>query len=207
MALEIVEKLPLRVKYNLGIGVNDKSLSKEYFPICGNPEFIRNAQSLILRQLGKDAINNWLNDFIYGVEDVQALSGTDALRILCDFIGNKYLNSRTSTWGSYTKIILHSGIKKALKYQYFDSITKGINVRGMLSTLRQELQPSDFILLHPCAHSSTGVDPTESEWKIINELELISKDYMEKNPVKETRRFVVCYTSLVDTYCLFYCCA
>ena len=158
---------------------NDKSLNKEYFPIGGNPEFIRNAQSLIL---GKETIDRWLNEFNYGIAGVQSLSGTGALRILCDFISKNYPNSRiftsTPTWGNHKKIILHSGIKKELKYPYFDPVTKGINLRGMLSTLRAKSQPGDFVLLHACAHNPTGVDPTESEWKeiynvIVNELRLI----------------------------------
>ena len=62
------------------MGVNDKSLNKEYFPIGDNP-------------------------------------ATGALRILGDFIGKNHANSGTSTLRCDKKIILHSDIRKALKYQ------------------------------------------------------------------------------------------
>jgi len=188
-----------KVKYNLGIGAfrtkfgkpyvldivrkvqkdiaNDTSLNKEYFPIGGNPEFIKNAQRLILGEGFMTALE--LRG--YGLAGVQSLSGTGALRVLFEFISKNYSNATiwtsNPTWGNHTNIIRDAGLLEK-KYTYFDKNTKGLNLNGMLDDLRKGSKRGDFVLLHACAHNPTGVDPTQKEWEliydtIVNELGLI----------------------------------
>lgn len=48
-------------------------------------------------------------------------------------------------------------------YPYFDPRTKGLDLTGMLATLRNAPQGS-VVVLHACAHNPTGVDPTREQW-------------------------------------------
>jgi len=193
----LADKAP--VKYNLGIGAfrtkfgkpyvldivrkvqreiaEDNSINKEYFPIGGNPEFIKNAQKLIL---GADGVASWQRRG-YALAGVQSLSGTGALRLLFEFISKNYANATiwtsAPTWGNHTKIIRDARLLEK-KYPYFDQRTKGLNLNGMLDALRKGSKPGDFVLLHACAHNPTGVDPSRQEWEkiydvVVNQLGLI----------------------------------
>jgi len=53
-----------------------------------------------------------------------------------------------------------------LEYPYWDAKTKGLDLKGMLSTMEDAPLGSIF-LLHPCAHNPTGVDPTPDQWRQI----------------------------------------
>ena len=69
------------------------------------------------------------------------------------------------TWANHNQIFDNVGLRVA-KYPYFSPKTKGLDIEGMLSTLRVAL-PGSIVLLHACAHNPTGVDPTEEQWKQI----------------------------------------
>ena len=69
------------------------------------------------------------------------------------------------TWANHNQIF--TNVKLNIKsYPYFSPITKGLDIEGMLSTLKTAPEGS-IILLHACAHNPTGVDPTEEQWKEI----------------------------------------
>jgi aspartate aminotransferase len=40
----------------------------------------------------------------------------------------------------------------------------------MISTLEEEAVEHDVVLLHPCAHNPTGIDPTREQWQQIAEI-------------------------------------
>lgn len=55
---------------------------------------------------------------------------------------------------------------QVLEYPYWDPVTKGLDLKGMLGTMRSAPSGSIF-LIHPCAHNPTGVDPTNDQWRQI----------------------------------------
>lgn len=69
------------------------------------------------------------------------------------------------TWANHNQILSNVGLPIAT-YPYFDKQTRGLAFNPMLQALRDAPEHS-IILLHPCAHNPTGVDPTESQWRDI----------------------------------------
>jgi aspartate aminotransferase len=154
--------LPVVRKAELELA-NDKSLNKEYLAISGMADFVKIAQKLIL---GDDcpAMKEGR------VSGVQSLSGTGALRILCEFIG-KHLPKGTRaylsrpTWENHHSIMVQCGVEPSY-YAYWDPKTRGLNINGMLADIENAPNGS-VIVLHACAHNPTGVDPTMEQWKQI----------------------------------------
>ena len=52
------------------------------------------------------------------------------------------------------------------KFQYYDPKTKTIDMASYLAMLHSAEQGS-VVILHACAHSPTGLDPSLDEWKEI----------------------------------------
>ncbi|PWA59512.1 Aminotransferase, class I/classII [Artemisia annua] len=170
-------KDPSPVKLNLGVGayrteegkplvlnvvrraeqllVNDRSRVKEYLPIVGLADFNKLSAKLIL---GADspAIKGNL------VTTVQCLSGTGSLRV------GRTIYIPNPTWGNHTKIFNLAGLT-VKTYRYYDPVTRGLNIQGLLEDLGSA--PSGaIVLLHACAHNPTGVDPTLEQWEQIRRL-------------------------------------
>lgn len=74
-----------------------------------------------------------------------------------------YLSS--PTWANHNQIFTNVGLP-IKTYPYFSAKTKMLDFDGMISTIKQAPSGS-VILLHPCAHNPTGVDPTKEQWKEI----------------------------------------
>jgi len=180
----LFNKDPSPLKINLGIGayrteegnpyilkvvrkveheiINDPKLDKEYAPICGEPEYVHLCQSVIL---GKDSPA--LKE--KRPAGAQSLSGTGALRVLCEYIKVNFPESKIylskPTWGNHTKILMKANIKEG-SYRYWNAKGRNLDIEGMLEDLNKA-RPGDVILLHACAHNPTGVDPTPNQWKQI----------------------------------------
>jgi aspartate/tyrosine/aromatic aminotransferase len=96
------------------------------------------------------------------------LSGTGALWILASFLA-KHRNAAfylsNPTWGNHNTIFAAAGLD-VRQYKYYDAKTKGLDINGMLADLKAAT-PGSIVLLHPCAHNPTGVDPTLDQWKQI----------------------------------------
>jgi len=160
MVLDIVRKVEKEM-------ADDMSLNKEYLPISGDAEFVTLSQQLML---GKDCerINNG------SVAGVQALSGTGSLRVLFNFIKNTIASGNDKfkvflsnpTWGNHKKVIAKSGLNMEF-HTYWDPKGRCLDLKGMLSDLKEKSNPGDVILLHGCAHNPTGVDPTKEQWSTI----------------------------------------
>ncbi|KAJ1500984.1 aspartate transaminase aat1, partial [Coelomomyces lativittatus] len=104
------------------------------------------------------------------IASVQSLSGTGALRIGGAFLSRFYKPSKriylpNPTWGNHIPIFKDSMLD-VHRYRYFDKSTNGLDLKGMLSDLK-EAPTQSIVLLHACAHNPTGVDPTKEEWKQI----------------------------------------
>lgn len=142
---------------------NDPDVNNEYLPIAGLPSFTSAAQKLIL---GADspAIRDGR------VCTLQTISGTGAVHLGGLFLSKFHpqhpqVYVSNPTWANHHQIFDNLGLSVA-KYPYFSPKTKGLDIDGMLETLRAAL-PGSIILLHACAHNPTGVDPTQEQWKEI----------------------------------------
>ncbi|OMJ84469.1 hypothetical protein SteCoe_14424 [Stentor coeruleus] len=142
-----------------------KSSDHEYLPIDGLAKFTQLATSLAYSNASP------LKD--HRVASIQSISGTGALRLGMAFIQRFYPHSRrvyipNPTWGNHKTIIQHAGLEFQ-EYPYYDPVTKGLNIEAFLNEIDSAPKNSVF-LLHACAHNPTGVDPSEDQWKQIQDV-------------------------------------
>ncbi|KAK6448403.1 putative aspartate aminotransferase [Trichoderma asperellum] len=140
---------------------NNPELNHEYAPIAGIESFTSKAAELML---GADspAIQE------RRATSVQTISGTGAVHMGALFLSKFYKGSRVvyvsnPTWANHHQIFNNVGIQVA-QYPYWNKETRGLDFDGMKSTIAAAPEGS-IILLHPCAHNPTGVDPTLDQWK------------------------------------------
>ncbi|AJW99919.1 aromatic-amino-acid aminotransferase [Burkholderia gladioli] len=105
---------------------------------------------------------------------IQTLGGSGALKVGADFLRFHFPNSSVfasdPTWDNHIGIFEGAGFKVG-RYRYYDSETKGLDLDGMLEDL-ERMAEHDIVLLHPCCHNPTGVDPTRDHWlKILDVVE------------------------------------
>lgn len=98
------------------------------------------------------------------------MSGTGAVHLGALFISKFYQPEPTvyisnPTWANHNQIFSNVGLKLKT-YPYFSTKTKMLDFEGMMNTLK-EAPSGSVILLHPCAHNPTGVDPTKEQWQEI----------------------------------------
>ena len=99
---------------------------------------------------------------------VQTISGTGAVHLGALFLAKFFKGNRTvyvsnPTWANHHQIFNNVGLPTE-QYPYFDKNTKGLDFKGMKAAIEGAPDRS-IILLHPCAHNPTGVDPTLDQWK------------------------------------------
>lgn len=99
---------------------------------------------------------------------VQTISGTGAVHMGALFLakfykGNRQVYVSNPTWANHHQIFNNVGLP-TVNYPYFNKETKGLDFEGMKAALLSAPERS-IILLHPCAHNPTGVDPTLDQWK------------------------------------------
>lgn len=140
---------------------NNPELNHEYAPIAGVPDFTSKAAELIL---GADSPA--LKE--KRATSMQTISGTGAVHLGALFLAKFYKGNRTvylsnPTWANHKQIFGNVGLQVA-DYPYFSKKTNGLDFDGMKAAIRAAPDRS-IILLHPCAHNPTGVDPTLDQWK------------------------------------------
>ena len=140
---------------------NNPELDHEYAPIAGIQSFTSKAAELML---GADSPA--LKE--KRATSVQTISGTGAVHLGALFLARFFKGNRTvyvsnPTWANHHQIFSNVGIPTE-QYPYFDKKTKGLDFEGMKSAIQAAPERS-IILLHPCAHNPTGVDPTLDQWK------------------------------------------
>lgn len=155
--LPVVKKAELLV-------VNDQKLDHEYLPIDGLKSF---TESSIKLMLGDDC--DAITQGRYA--SAQTISGTGACSLGADFLQrfanyNAPVYISNPTWANHRAIFDMAGFKDIREYPYWDARTKGLDLEGMLNCFKDAPERS-ILLLHPCAHNPTGVDPTLNQWKQI----------------------------------------
>ncbi len=145
----------------------ERQMDHEYAGIQGIDSFIANSLKLAYgedSQLLKDG----------RVAGSQSLSGTGSLRLGFEFLKEFYpvknaeIMTPTPTWPVHNTIPGRVGLK-IKPYRYFDKVTKGLDLNGMLEDLDKAAN-EQIVLLHVCAHNPTGVDPNPEQWAKILEV-------------------------------------
>ncbi|KAK5998550.1 Transaminase A [Cladobotryum mycophilum] len=140
---------------------NNPELNHEYGPIAGTESFTSKAAELMLGADSPAIKERRTTSF-------QTISGTGAVHLGALFLAKFYKGGRTvyvsnPTWANHHQIVTNVGLDVG-QYPYFDKKTRGLDFEGMKSTI-QAAPEGSIILLHPCAHNPTGVDPTFDQWK------------------------------------------
>jgi aromatic-amino-acid transaminase len=103
---------------------------------------------------------------------VQTVGGTGALRSGAEFLKSHFPHGTISvsapTWPAHVEIFEAVGFVTR-EYRYLDAHKIALDFRGMVADLRR-LKPHDVVLLQPCCHNPTGVDPDERQWHRILDL-------------------------------------
>jgi aromatic-amino-acid transaminase len=100
------------------------------------------------------------------IATAQAIGGTGGLKLGADFL--KRLNPDAQvlisdpSWENHRALFESAGFTVGT-YPYYDAAAKGINVDGMLATLKAA-PAGTIVLLHACCHNPTGYDLTEAQW-------------------------------------------
>lgn len=149
--------------------VLNKNLNKEYLPIEGDHEFIHETLKLIFGA-------NFKSTYSKGIFAAQTVGGTAALRVGGEFLVQKtspsiYLSN--PSWPNHT-VIFTRGRMALHSYPYYDESTHFLDFEGMCQGI-QKIPAGSVILLHPCCHNPTGIDPTFEQWKVLSELILKQK--------------------------------
>jgi aromatic-amino-acid transaminase len=142
--------------------------ARGYLPIDGIAAYDKAVQSLVF---GAD------HAAVKGgrIATAQAIGGTGGLKLGADFL--KRLNPDAQvlisdpSWENHRALFESAGFTVGT-YPYYDAAAKGINVDGMLSTLKAA-PAGTIVLLHACCHNPTGYDLTEAQW---NEVIAITKE-------------------------------
>lgn len=149
-----------------------ENLPHDYLPMDGLPGYRQACQKLLLGS-EHEAIKN------ARVATIASLGGSGALRVGAEFIHRWFPQAKVyvsnPTWGNHISIFEGAGIE-VLKYPYYDPETIGIKFTELKQFL-QQLDAGNIILLHPCCHNPTGVDPSQEQWdellEIIKQKQLI----------------------------------
>lgn len=103
------------------------------------------------------------------IATVASLGGSGALRVGAEFIHQWFPKAQVyvsdPTWGNHISIFAGAGLT-VNQYPYYDPATIGIKFNELTAFL-QQLEAGSIILLHPCCHNPTGIDPTREQWDIL----------------------------------------
>ncbi len=97
---------------------------------------------------------------------VQALGGTGGLKLGADFL--KKLNPAAKvlisdpSWENHRALFTNAGFPVET-YAYYDAEKRGVNVEGMLASLKAA-PAGTIVVLHACCHNPTGYDLTPADW-------------------------------------------
>ncbi|KAH6675316.1 pyridoxal phosphate-dependent transferase [Plectosphaerella plurivora] len=143
----------------------DPTINHEHLPLTGHPGLARGSQRLLFgseRDLSR-------------VASLQTVSGTGANHMAAEFLAAR-LKPKTvwisnPSWINHTEIWKLSGPEVTQKsYPYYDQQQQNVDFVGLTTTLRNEAQKGDVIILHACAHNPTGADLTNDQWKTIADI-------------------------------------
>jgi aromatic-amino-acid transaminase len=138
-----------------------------YLPMEGDAKYRKAVQEVVL---GADhpAVREGR------VASIHTLGGSGALKVGGDFLKSYFPGSEVwisdPTWENHYNILGGAGFKMNA-FPYYDEKTNGIRFDEMLAAF-EKLPRHSIVLLQPCCHNPTGVDPTREQWaRIIDVLQ------------------------------------
>jgi len=133
-----------------------------YLPIEGLSVLNNAARALVL---GKDSEAHTSGRSF----TIQAVGGTGALKVGADYLKQLLPNAQVAisrpSWENHRALFERAGFE-VVEYPYYDPETRGLNLNGMLESLKA-MPANSIVVLHACCHNPTGVDPTPEQWKQI----------------------------------------
>lgn len=181
--LGLIEKYnedPNPKKVNLGVGVYydneghlpildcvkkvekelaEKNLPHNYLPIDGLTGYRQACQNLLFGP-NHEAVQSGR------IATTASLGGSGALRIGAEFIHHWFPDAKVfvsnPTWANHIGIFESAGCE-VNKYPYYDPNTNGIKIAELKNFL-SNIEAGNIVLLHPCCHNPTGIDPTVQQW-------------------------------------------
>ncbi|KAF4109740.1 putative aspartate aminotransferase, cytoplasmic 2 isoform X2 [Onychostoma macrolepis] len=162
--------LPLVRKIKQQIAT-DPTLTPEYPPILGIPEFTRRATELAL---GKDS-PAIVESRVFGVQTVGC---TGAVRLGAELLRSCYCSS--SSWSgpillsslcddSLTGMFKAAGIEDVRHYRYWDAESNGVGVENMVHDLKNAPERC-VVVLFASGHCPTGAELSQEDWKRVAEV-------------------------------------
>ncbi|MDT4808787.1 Aromatic-amino-acid aminotransferase [compost metagenome] len=169
-------------KVNLSVGI--------YYDDQGGIPFLTSVQNAssrlaLLRQPrtylpmeGGELYRVTVRDLLFGsdaesggrrVAVIQTVGGSGALKVGADFLKGAFPSSSiwvsNPTWDNHIGIFQGAGFD-VQRYPYYSSDLRGFDFDGAKATL-SELPEKSIVLLHPCCHNPTGVQPSKEQWEIL----------------------------------------
>jgi aromatic-amino-acid transaminase len=141
------------------------ALAHGYLPIDGLVALNHGARELVLGA-GSEAIES------QRAFTVQSVGGTGALKIGADYLKQLLPDAQVAisnpSWENHRALFERAGFE-VVEYDYYDPSGHGLNIEGMLASLKA-LAPKSIVVLHACCHNPTGVDPSPEQWREIAEV-------------------------------------
>ena len=179
---EAYQKDPRAHKVNLGIGIYCDAQGK--VPVLDSVRLAKakhagnNVPSMYLPTEGGEGYRQVVRELVFGeigheaaddIVVVQTVAGTGALKVGADFLkgvlGDSKIWLPAPTWANHAAIFEGAAFKVG-HYPYYSEVTGRFDLAGALATL-SSLPTGSVILLHPCCHNPTGIDPTPAEWSAL----------------------------------------
>ncbi|MFF7706053.1 aromatic amino acid transaminase [Pseudomonas sp. NPDC007930] len=165
-------------KVNLGVGIYyDAAGAIPLLPSVREAEDVLVAQHTprsYLPMEGSGAYRKVVADLLFadsvdaehGVAVIQTVGGSGALKVGADLLKTAWPNAAVwvsdPTWDNHLGIFGGAGFELH-RYPYFHPETKRFDFDGALAEF-QRLPLGAIVLLHPCCHNPTGVQPTREQW-------------------------------------------
>ncbi|MEY3572365.1 MAG: amino acid aminotransferase [Burkholderiaceae bacterium] len=125
---------------------------------------------------GAAAYNKAVQTLLFGAEHpllaaqrvvtIEALGGTGALKVGADLLRRFFPQASVAisdpSWENHRALFEAAGFAVS-NYAYYDPSTRGVNVSGMLQSLK-DLPDQTIVVLHACCHNPTGADLTPDDW-------------------------------------------
>jgi aromatic-amino-acid transaminase len=125
---------------------------------------------------GAVAYNKAVQSLLFGAEHplltaqrvvtIEALGGTGALKVGADLLRRFFPQATVAisdpSWENHRALFEAAGFAVS-NYVYYDPTTRGVNVSGMIQSLK-DLPNQTIVVLHACCHNPTGADLTPDDW-------------------------------------------
>ncbi|MDQ0012311.1 aromatic-amino-acid transaminase [Variovorax boronicumulans] len=165
-------------KVNLGIGIYCDEDGR--VPVLASVRAARErldgaVPSIYLPTEGLPAYRHAVRELVFGdttadlqerVVTIQTAGGTGALRVGAEFLASTNAQPRISmpapTWVNHQAIFQAAGFEVS-HYPYCTPDGR-FDIEGALAAMR-DLPAGAVMLLHPCCHNPTGIDPSREQWE------------------------------------------